>query len=69
MYKQISGMKEIIENHNNDGGDITDKSDVALREDQSDLVVKWRRTNLVCRVVFNAAVTILRGPPPPHYLL
>ena len=38
-------MKEIIENHNNDGGDITDKSDVALREDQSDLVVKWWRTN------------------------
>ena len=53
-------MKEIIENHNNDEDDITDESNVALWKDQSDLVVKWRRTNLVCRVVFNAAVTILR---------
>ena len=45
MYKQISGMKEIIENHNNDEDDITDESNVALWKDQSDLVVKWWRTN------------------------
>ena len=38
-------MKEIFENGNNDEEGITDESNVALMTIQSNLVVKWRRTN------------------------
>ena len=45
MNKQISKMKEIFENGNNDEEGITDESNIALMTIQSNLVVKWRRTN------------------------
>ena len=39
-------MKEIIENHIDNEDDVINESIVALKRNQSDLVVKWQRTNL-----------------------
>ena len=39
-------MKEIIENHIDKEDDVINESIVALKRNQSDLVVRWQRTNL-----------------------